>query len=61
MITTKHALLVLAVALIFTLPAAALDVGDPAPDWTLQDTSGVSYTLSDHLGKVVLINFMGGL
>ena len=53
--------LLLTLGLLFALPAAALDVGDPAPDWTLQDTSGVSYTLSDHLGKVVLINFMGGL
>ncbi len=37
----------------------ALQVGDPAPDFTLMDIDGFEYTLSDHAGKVVFLNFMG--
>ena len=35
----------------------AVRLGSPAPDFTLTDLAGELYTLSDHLGQVVLINF----
>jgi len=34
---------------------SGLGVGDPAPDFTLTDLDGVSYTLSDYRGDVVFI------
>ena len=34
-------------------------VGDPAPDFTLNDINGESFTLSENLGKVVFIFFFG--
>jgi len=40
-------------------PAQTLKLGDEAPNFTLQDLSGATYTLSDFRGKVVLINFFG--
>jgi len=40
-------------------PAAALQVGDPAPDFTLVDTNGQSWTLSALRGKVVLLALFG--
>ena len=46
-------------------PSAALGsnttrpaVGQPAPDFTLTDTEGTSYTLSEQKGKVVVLEFM---
>ena len=40
---------------------AAVRVGEPAPDFTLQSYDGASYTLSDRAGKknVVLVFFRG--
>ena len=32
-------------------------VGDPAPDWNLQDPSGKEHKLSDYQGKIVLLDF----
>jgi hypothetical protein len=32
-------------------------VGSPAPDFTLQDMEGVSHSLSDYLGQVVVLQF----
>jgi len=34
------------------------DVGMTAPDFTLTDTDGVAFSLSDYRGKVVLLDFM---
>jgi hypothetical protein len=34
-----------------------LRIGDPAPDFTLEDVNGDFYTLSDYLGKVVFLAF----
>jgi hypothetical protein len=44
------------------LPAAtagAIEVGQPAPDFTRQDLSGMSHTLSALRGKAVLLAFVG--
>jgi peroxiredoxin len=38
-------------------PVSTGDVGQPAPDFALEDTTGRSIKLADYRGKVVLINF----
>jgi peroxiredoxin len=38
-------------------PPPAPTVGQPCPDFTLPDLRGTPFRLSDHRGKVVLINF----
>ncbi len=47
------------VAALFTSLAAhaAVDVGDPAPDFTLPGSDGVEYTLSELRGRHVVIAF----
>ena len=40
--------------------AAALDIGKPAPDFTLPSTTGGKISLSQFRGKLVLIEFYGG-
>jgi peroxiredoxin len=40
--------------------AAALEVGKPAPDFTLPSTTGEKISLSQYRGKLVLIEFYGG-
>ena len=37
--------------------STALAVGDAAPDFTLTDTDGSTYTLSDHLGETPVLLF----
>ena len=37
----------------------AVGVGDTAPDFTLQDLSGRSYTLGTYRGKLVLLALIG--
>jgi cytochrome oxidase Cu insertion factor (SCO1/SenC/PrrC family) len=61
MIRFKRTLTALALPLMFllatALPAAALEVGDKAPDFELDSTKGGKLKLSSLKGKNVLINF----
>jgi len=58
---TNRAQLVFLIAvccvLTFNGPAAAIGVGDKAPDFELDSTKGGKLKLSDLRGKNVLINF----
>ena len=38
---------------------AQLAVGASAPDFTLTDTQGISHSLSDYAGEVVVLYFVG--
>ena len=38
---------------------AQSNIGEQAPDFTLSDKDGNTYSLSDFAGKVILINFIG--
>ena len=51
----------MAAASILSLASAAwpIALGSPAPDFTLFDVRGNSYTLSSFRGKVVLLAFVG--
>jgi hypothetical protein len=40
--------------------ATALEIGRPAPDFTLPSTTGGKISLSQFRGKLVLIEFYGG-
>lgn len=46
---------VLAIGLAIALPAAALEVGDVAPDFSLQGSDGNTYRLSDFRGKQAVV------
>lgn len=41
--------------LALSISASALEVGDPAPDFTLQGSDGKTYTLSDFRGKQAVV------
>lgn len=58
---TWIATLTLAAGLVATAVAAPGpgDVGTPAAEFTLQDTSGQTHTLSGQRGKVVLLAIVG--
>lgn len=43
--------------LLFALPAAAAELGQPAPDFTLTDTDGKAHKLSDYAGKTVVLEW----
>ena len=46
--------------LLISLPAfASISVGDDAIDFSLTDTKGNKFTLSEHKGKTILLFFMG--
>jgi peroxiredoxin Q/BCP len=53
----KRILVFIAAAFIASTAAAAPQVGDLAPDFTLPGTDGNSYTLSQLRGKHVVIAF----
>ena len=40
-------------------PAQGQQVGEPAPDFTLEESQGGEVSLSDFPNKVVFINFFG--
>jgi cytochrome oxidase Cu insertion factor (SCO1/SenC/PrrC family) len=40
--------------------ATALEIGKPAPDFTLPSTTGEKISLSQFRGKLVLVEFYGG-
>lgn len=46
-------------ALVASAALAEVGPGDPAPNFTLPDVNGVSHSLSDYLGKVVLLDLVG--
>ena len=39
--------------------AGAIGVGDPAPDFTLEKLGGGDFTLSENLGKIIFIFWIG--
>lgn len=49
--------LVLISLLALTSPALAAEVGQPAPDFTLTDLDGKVHKLSDHKGKIVVLEW----
>jgi cytochrome oxidase Cu insertion factor (SCO1/SenC/PrrC family) len=55
----RHALLCFIFILATSLSAAALEVGEKAPDFELDSTKGGKLKLSSLKGKTVLINFYG--
>lgn len=55
----KLKILALAISLVLVVQIDAQGVGDNAPDFTLNDLDGDSFTLSSHLGKVVFIFTFG--
>jgi cytochrome oxidase Cu insertion factor (SCO1/SenC/PrrC family) len=53
-------LLVAAVVAVGAHEAAALEIGQSAPDFTLPSTTGEKISLSQYRGKLVLVEFYGG-
>lgn len=45
----------LLLASMLSLPALALEVGDPAPDFSLQGSNGKTYSLADFKGKQAVV------
>jgi peroxiredoxin len=43
--------------LLLSSPAVAAEVGRPAPDFTLRDLDGHAVRLSDHRGKIVVLEW----
>ena len=56
----RSAVMVLALSLTATGALAQADLGDPAPDFTLNGNDDASYTLSDVYGDQVQLLFMIG-
>lgn len=44
-------------AVLATAARATYPVGDVPPDFSCTDSQGGSFTLGEHLGKVVMVNF----
>ena len=57
---TIHPAWVIALLLVlFNAPAQAIEVGDTAPDFTLEEVAGDTIALSSLNGRVVLLYFFG--
>ncbi len=54
---SRVALQALVLAALLARPAAGAEVGQPAPDFTLKDESGVQRSLGDYRGKVVVLEW----
>jgi peroxiredoxin len=54
----KSMLVAAAAALLSTVVAAAATVGQPAPTFTVQDTSGKTVSLADFKGKTVVLEWV---
>ncbi|HMP72246.1 MAG TPA: thioredoxin family protein [Kiritimatiellia bacterium] len=58
----KKSLIAMSVATLaacaFTVQAAKLEIGAPAPDFTLADTHGTEHSLSDFAGKFVVLEWV---
>jgi peroxiredoxin Q/BCP len=54
-VTTMKGITVLVVLLSWVLPSSALEVGDRAPDFSLQGSDGATHTLADHRGKTAVV------
>ncbi len=54
----KKLLMLLAVTLTSSLAFASPEIGQPAPAFTLTDTAGQSHSLSDFLGKTVVLEWV---
>jgi hypothetical protein len=52
-------LLVAALGVVGGHEATALEIGKPAPDFTLPSTTGEKISLSQYRGKLVLLEFYG--
>ena len=60
MVLFGTALVVCSVVVVNPRPTAAVEVGEPAPDFTLPSTSGADISLSDFKGKkFVFLEFYG--
>ena len=57
--SAPFALMLAALALAVPAPSRAIQVGDVAPDFTLQDVDGTAHRLADLRGNVVLLAFIG--
>lgn len=55
MMLTRNTLFTLVFALFGAAHALALEVGDPAPDFTLQGSDGKTYSLSDFRGEQAVV------
>ncbi len=53
----KRRLLALTALAFATLPAAAAEVGQSAPDFTLKDETGAQHSLSQYRGQVVVLEW----
>ena len=60
---TRWFLILIGVGLLLCIPAyqafARVLVGSAAPDFKLTALDAMEYSLSDYLGKVVFVNFIG--
>ncbi len=59
MTAVRFLMIGLMLVILTTSLLSAVSVGDEAPNFTLTDTDGNTFTLSDQQGKVVLLFFMG--